>query len=80
MVVIMSNGAIVKIARTDFNCPHCKKHYTDDKEIYYKKICKAKDFARVKCKCGKTFGLTADMTGDTVAFAISTPKKEHEKD
>jgi len=79
----MSTGEeimILCIANVDFKCPHCGKKYDDRNEVYLKRINKNKrGYTWKYCenpKCRRNFGITGDMTGDTVSFKLKVTRKK----
>lgn len=61
----------LSIANINFNCPHCKKEYSDNNDIYLNRCNKNKSgYTRIKCECKKVFGMTYNYKGDTVGFNL----------
>lgn len=59
----------IDFAKTDFNCPHCKKKYEDKNDMYVKKCNKNKNgMTKIACDCGKPFFMTYNYRGNAVAF------------
>jgi len=68
----IKNG-IICLSKIEFNCPHCKKYYTDEDEKFFKRISKnKKGYTTQKCECGKKFGITTNFKGDMVGFELLT--------
>jgi hypothetical protein len=69
--ITVPNG-IVCMAKIDFHCPHCSKEYSDADEKYIKRFLNNKcGYTKIKCDCGKVFGMTYDMKGDAVGFKLT---------
>lgn len=69
MTCINIKQGILCIARTEFTCPSCGKHYSDDKEVYLTRCNKNKSgITLIKCDCGKAFYMTYNYKGDAVSF------------
>jgi hypothetical protein len=66
----MPNG-IICMSKIDFQCPYCRKQYSDSDEKYLNR-CNANksNYTKIKCTCGKTFGLTYDIRSDAVGFPL----------
>ena len=66
---ILMNGAIVTLAESKAECPHCDRHipFEEVEEKYSKQD---KHIIRMKCKCKRYIGVTTDMRGDFVAFSL----------
>jgi hypothetical protein len=62
-------GAIVTLAESKAVCPHCERHipFEEMEEKYSKQ---ENPLIRMKCKCNRFIGVTTDMRGDFVAFAL----------
>ena len=57
------------MSNTDFDCPHCKKKYSDINDKYLKRCNKNKSFTtKINCECGKSFYLTYDIKGEFVTY------------
>lgn len=65
---IIINGAIITLAKTEIDCPNCKKVYNED--FYYKQLQKSdKGFIYKKCKeCKEIIGISSNMMGDSVSW------------
>ena len=64
------NG-IICLSGIEFLCPHCEKKYIDSDDKYYKRIDKNKSaMTRIKCSCGKKFGMTTDYKSNMVGFKL----------
>ena len=67
----------IKFAKTDFNCPHCGKEYTE--KDYKRQLEKAKQgFTYKTCKfCETKIGIAIDYRGDVAIwikdFKITNP-------
>ena len=59
----MKNKIIhINFANIKFHCPYCKKLYSDDNDKYLDRCNKNKSgYAKIRCNCGKTFGMTYDI-------------------
>ena len=61
----------IKLSYTHFNCPYCGKEHSDTDEKYLKRLAKQKyafSLIKIKCSCGKRFGMTYNYMGNAVAF------------
>ena len=73
----ISNG-ILCFSNIEFNCPYCKKGYNDCDDKYVDKCNKNKGgYTKIKCSCGKIFGMTYNYKGDAVSFELGY--REHQK-
>ena len=66
---ILMNGAIVTLAESKAECPHCDSHipFEEMEEKYSKQD---KHTIIMKCKCKMYIGVTTDIRGDFVAFRL----------
>lgn len=56
MPCIEINNGFLCISNIDFNCPTCKKLYSDDDEKYLNRCNKnKKGITKIKCECGESF-------------------------
>lgn len=61
----------INFAKIDFQCPYCGKKYMDDEEKYIDGCNKRMSgCCRIKCECGKPFGMTYDITSQAVGFKL----------
>lgn len=68
--VTIPNG-IICFAKIDFKCPHCKKEYDDRDDKYVDRCNKNKSgYTKIKCQCGKRFGMTYNITGQAVSYEL----------
>lgn len=59
----------LRIARTDFECPHCEKQYDDIDNKYLNRCNDNKDFStKINCDCGRAFKMTYNYQGNAVSF------------
>lgn len=64
------NNGIICFDNIKFYCPHCRKKYLDNKDIYLNRCNKNKSgYTKIKCKCKKTFGMTYGYSG-AVSFKL----------
>lgn len=65
---VIMNGAIITLAKTEIECPNCKKIY--DEDFYYKQLYKSElGLIYKKCKdCKETIGISSNMMGDSVSW------------
>jgi|JI9StandDraft_1071089.scaffolds.fasta_scaffold148012_5 hypothetical protein len=71
MIGFKINNGFVDIANTKFSCPHCKKRYNDDNDIYLNRCHKNKQhYCTITCDCGERFGMTYDTQSDAVGFKL----------
>ena len=69
----MKHSTIICFAKIDFKCPHCGKEYDDNEEKYLERSSKNKcGYTKIKCNCGKTFGMTYNYMSDAVSFKIDS--------
>ena len=74
---IDSKGEVMKVlnislAVIGFNCPFCQKEYYDEDEKYLKRINKNKcGYTKIKCDCGKIFGVAYNYKG-LVSFDLKS--------
>jgi len=65
------DGAIVTLAESKANCPHCERHIPfDEMEVKFDK--QEKNTIRMLCKCRRFIGVTTDYRGDFVAFNLKS--------
>lgn len=62
------NFGFIDFANIDFECPHCKKKYSDDNDKYVNRCNNKSGITKITCKCSKLFYMTYDYTGDAVSF------------
>lgn len=73
MTCIPINNGFICLAKTDFKCPNCGKQYSDDNDKYFNRCNKNKSgYTVVKCSCKIKFGMTYDITVDSVSFKLKT--------
>lgn len=71
MTCIPIKNGILCVSKTDFKCPDCGKEYDDHDEKFLNKCNKNKSGYTAKlCECGSRFGITYDMKGNMVGFAL----------
>lgn len=65
---IIINGAIITLAKTEIDCPNCKKVYNED--FYYNQLQKSdKGFIYKYCKgCNEKIGISLNIMGDSVCW------------
>lgn len=64
------NG-IICMSKIDFQCPHCRKQYSDSDEKYLNRCNANKSgYTKIKCTCGKSFGMTYNIKSDAVGFPL----------
>ena len=69
MVGFRIPDGFIDLAKTEFQCPNCKKKYSDSDDKYLKRLEKNKNgITQIRCECKTTFYMTYDMTGDAVSF------------
>lgn len=69
MTCIQIPNGIVCLARIEFTCPHCGKLYSDSDEKYLNRCNNNKyGSTKIKCECGKWFGMTYSYQGDAISF------------
>jgi hypothetical protein len=69
MIGFQIKDGFLDFAKTDFDCPYCKKKHVDANDKYLNRCNKNKSgLTKVKCDCEKTFYLTYDYRGDFVTF------------
>lgn len=61
--------AIIHVCESKAICPYCERPIPFD-EIEKKYMKQDKPYIRIKCKCKRFIGVTADMCGDFVAFEL----------
>ena len=67
----LPNGdfGILCFAKINFNCPYCKKEYTDKDGVYLERINRNKSLiTTVKCECGVRFKLSYDIMSNLVTW------------
>jgi len=68
----MKHIGILCMANIEFNCPKCKKVYSDENDIYLNRCNRNSNLCtKIKCACGQSFYMTYNYTGDAVSFLIS---------
>lgn len=65
-IVSIPNGTLT-LCESKAKCPHCERVILFE-EIERKWVNAKKSYMRIKCKCKKRIGITADIKGDFVAF------------
>ena len=70
MACVEIENGIICFANVDFKCPYCNKEYNDSNDFYYDRMMKNKShITKIKCECGKSFGLTGSFKGH-VSFKL----------
>ena len=76
MIGIQINNGFLDFANIDFNCPYCNKEYSDLNEKYLDRCNKNKsNMTKIKCSCGKTFGMMYNIRVEAVGFYLVFKKK-----
>ena len=74
MTCIPIKDGILCLVKIDFNCPVCKKAYSDSEDKYLNRCNKNKSgCTAIYCKCGHIFYMTYDITGKAVSFLNEKP-------
>jgi len=69
MIGFKIKNTFIDFPNKDFECPTCKKKYSDYDDKYLKRCEKNKSYTtRINCICGKPFCMTFDYKGDAVSF------------
>ena len=59
-------------ANINFEYPHCNKKYSDINDVYLNRCNKNKTrYTKIKCSCGKFFGMTYDHMDNAVGFELN---------
>ena len=66
--IAIPNG-ILTISESKAKCPHCERVIPIE-EIEDKWLKQKKHFMRMKCKCKRFVGITANFMGDFVAYEL----------
>ena len=62
----------ISFAKVDFNCPHCKKEFSDINDKYLERCNKNKNgCTTITCECENKFGMTYNFMGHAVSFALT---------
>lgn len=73
----IGESVFIDFANIDFKCPHCEMQYSDTNDMYLNRCNRNHDFTtKIRCTCGKTFGMTYDMFGDATSFKLKTNNKK----
>ena len=57
------------MSNIDFECPYCKKKYSDINDKYVNRCNKTRrGTTRIKCTCGNNFYMTTNFMGDAISF------------
>jgi hypothetical protein len=71
MTCIPINDGILCLANIDFNCPVCKKEYSDSEDKYLNRCNKnISGDTRIKCECGQVFYMSYSDRGNAISFLI----------
>lgn len=69
MIGVQIKNGFIDFAKTDFECPHCKKQFNDRDDKYLERCQRnKKGITKIKCECGKPFFMTYNYMGDAVSF------------
>jgi hypothetical protein len=69
MIGVQIKNGFLDFAKTDFECPTCKKKYNDRDDKYLERCQRNKQgITKIKCECGKPFFMTYNYMGDAVSF------------
>lgn len=69
MIGVQIKNGFLDFDKTDFECPHCKKQYSDADDKYVERCNKTKNgVISINCDCGKKFYMTYSYMGNAVSF------------
>lgn len=71
MIGIEIKDGYIDFANIAFKCPYCNLDYWDIFDRFLNKCNKNKNYiTKIKCECGKRFGMTYNYMGDAVSFKL----------
>lgn len=71
MIGVEIQDGFIDFANILFKCPFCSQGYLDIDDKYLDKCNKNKSgFTKIRCRCGKKFGMTYDYMSNAVGFGL----------
>jgi hypothetical protein len=71
MIAYRFDRGKVAFSSYDFDCPYCKKVYSDKDSTYLGRVNRnRKKSASIMCECGNRFHMTYDYIGNAMSYFV----------